>query len=675
MALGLVQLCLDGLWTLLQRINGPWSERQLGPLARLMLGPVALVLFPLLVSAGLVVRAMSSLMSRGANIGRVTIVVGAALLPLHGFAVFFGLWPGPPEKLIWVYFHAGLIGSGLLVGVLAAAQRVRFLAPISVAVGGLLCACLAPVWMPARALVWLGRTLIAESLVRPDLERLERMPTVRAVLLLLLPLFGAVVGAWALLRMVQRSWTGATNGDLLWVLLLVATFILLPAFLLFAVRGRREGGRFETVVGLRYLAGRQGAGFAAAITLISVLGVTLGVCSLDVVLSVMRGFEIDMREKILGTKAHLLVTSYEGPVTDWDEVLSRVQSVDGVVGATPYVFSELMIKGAAGAAGAVYKGVDAETVGRATDLLTMIETGPNGAITSTAQAQNLLDTLDQPVPYDAKKHLRESDAALPGILLGRELADHIRVRVGDRVFAVSPMSKPGPMGTMMATMQPYRVVGLVHTGMYEFDSTLAWVSLASAQDFLEKGAAVDGIEIRVNDIFGAATIGRVVTTELGYPYWVRDWMQMNRSLFSALRLERLVMGIILTFIIIVAALNIIIALIMAVLEKKGEIAILKALGATGQRILRIFVIEGLVVGFIGTVVGSGLGYLLCWLLEKYRFIPLESDVYYVDRLPVEMEAGTFASVALVAIGISFLATLFPAWKAATLDPIDGLRYE
>ncbi|MGE5254701.1 MAG: FtsX-like permease family protein, partial [Planctomycetaceae bacterium] len=272
--------------------------------------------------------------------------------------------------------------------------------------------------------------------------------------------------------------------------------------------------------------------------------------------------------------------------------------------------------------------------------------------------------------------LKESGApgGQPGILLGKELAQNLGVGMDDTVVVVSPAGALAPMG-MGPPMKKFKVRGLFDTGMYEYDTSLAYISLQSAQKFLGLGDTVSGIEVKVRDIYGVKEIARKIQKELGFPFWTKDWMQMNRSLFAALKLERTVMFIILVLIVLVAAFGIVSTLIMVVMEKNKDIAILKSMGATARSVMRIFILEGLIIGVVGTVLGLIGGYIICRILATYQFISLPRDVYYISHLPVKVDGMDFLLIALAAVGISFLATLYPSWQASRLDPAEALRYE
>ncbi len=443
-----------------------------------------------------------------------------------------------------------------------------------------------------------------------------------------------------------------------------------------ATRGR---SRFETFVALRTMRGRKATAGVSVVTGLTIVGVTLGVWTLVVVLSVMAGFEVDLQDKILGTNGHVVVLSYNERIEDWEPVAKRIQSMEGVTGVTPFVYSEYMLRSSHTVMGAIFKGIHPPSVAKVTDLAQNLTLGPDGHIESDAAAQKVLDSLESMAPpqtglIDPKdRSAAEDRAPLPGLLVGKEMARTLRVSVGDVVHAHSPNSEPGPLGSMQARVLPFRVAGIFHSGMYEYDSKFTYATLDQARRFLRMGDAVTGLELRVADIYEAPRIAELLKEELKWPFWTLDWQEMNETLYAALRLEKVVMGIILTFIVAVASMNIISTLTLVIIEKRREIAILKAMGAGRRDLMKLFVVDGLLVGFIGTVLGLGLGLATCAVLARWQPIKLESDVYYVDTLPVDVSTTLVVSVALIAVGISFLATLFPAWQGGSLDPVEGLR--
>jgi len=408
--------------------------------------------------------------------------------------------------------------------------------------------------------------------------------------------------------------------------------------------------RYEFFIGLRYLRAKRKSIFISVITALSIAGVSLGAMALIVVLSVMRGFEDDMKTKILGTNAHIIILQQGAAMRHYEEIRQKAQEMKGVVATTPFIFTQAMLTSENNVYGILLRGIDPKTAGGVINIEKTLK-------------QGRLDSLQQ-----------EEPSSPPGIFIGKELAQNLGVLLGDTVIVVSPLGALGPMGTG-PPMKKFRITGIFETGMYEYDSSLAYISLQSAQKFLSMEDTVSGVEVKVQDIYKARQIAQAIQKGLGYPFFTKDWMQMNRSLFAALKLERTVMFIILVLIVLVAAFGIVSTLIMVVMEKNKDIAILKSMGATAKSIMRIFIFQGLIVGAIGTILGTVGGYVICFLLDKYQIISLPSDVYYISHFPVKMNGTDFILVAISAMGISFLATLYPSWQAFKLDPAEALRYE
>jgi len=423
---------------------------------------------------------------------------------------------------------------------------------------------------------------------------------------------------------------------------------------------------YELFISLRYLRAKRKQVFVSIITFISVAGIFLGVAALIIVIAVMNGFENDLRNKILGINSHIILMEYSGAMRNHPRVMQEVAGVPGVVAATPFIYSQAMLKNGSNVTGVVLRGLSTK------DALKVINLGKI--------SEGKLDYLkegEQRIPG-----LKPELAGLPGILIGRELAKNLGVFLFETVHVVSPAGVSTPMG-MVPRMKPFVVVGIFESGFYEYDSTLAYISLKNCQEFLNMGDTVTGIEIRVDDIYKADRIAKAIEKKLGYPYWGRNWMEMNRNLFSALKLEKRVMFIILSLIVLVAAFNIISALIMIVMEKNKDIAILKTMGATRGGIMKIFIFQGLVVGAIGTFFGCLAGLAVAFNLEflsrfvekLFGFKILPGDVYYLNELPSQVNYGDVGIIILGTMLISFLATIYPSWRASRLDPAEALRYE
>jgi lipoprotein-releasing system permease protein len=402
---------------------------------------------------------------------------------------------------------------------------------------------------------------------------------------------------------------------------------------------------FETFIGGRYLRAKQKLTFISLITFLSVAGVTVGVMALIVVIAVMAGFESDLKARILGIESHLVIARQDGAMPDYRQVLASIGGTQGVRAATPFVATQIMLRSASSAAGAVLRGIDPDTAG--------------GVISGV----------------DSRLLARPADgASLPGILLGRELARNLGVFTHDTIYLIAPRGMLSPVGHV-PSMRRFQVAGVFATGMYEYDGSLAFISLEEGQKLLHLDpAAANGIELRVADIYAVKKIAGRIRAALGPAYVTRDWMEKNQNLLAALTLEKTVMFIILTLIVLVAAFNIAGSLIMMVMEKAKDIAILKTMGATDGSIRKIFVFKGMMIGAFGTLLGVALGFGLCFLLERYKFVELPGDVYYITTLPVRLEGLDVILIALAALAICFLATLYPARQASRLDPVEALRH-
>ena len=406
---------------------------------------------------------------------------------------------------------------------------------------------------------------------------------------------------------------------------------------------------FELFFALRYLKAKRKQAFIPVITVISVLSVMVGVMSLVVVLSVMNGFRDDLMSKILGVNSHVLILNYGGAFKDYEKVGKRVEEVDGVLASTPFIYSQGMINSSGNVSMAVIRGLDPRSVVNVLDIEAMIKMGSLASI-------------------------QESTDGLPGIIIGNELSRKVEANPGDTLTVVSPGGKSTRSGGAPKTRK-YKVTAIFDSGMYDYDASMAFISLKESQDFLGLGDRVTGLEIKVRDVYKADTVARAIQEKLGYPYWTRDWKLTNRNLFAMLSLQKTTLFVILSMIVLVGALSIIGTLVMVVMEKKKDIAILRAMGTSARSIMSIFILQGVFVGIVGTLSGlvSGLG--ICFILAKYKFITLPADVYYISALSVQVEFSDVFFVALSAVIICFFATLYPSWRASKLNPVDAIRYE
>jgi len=397
-------------------------------------------------------------------------------------------------------------------------------------------------------------------------------------------------------------------------------------------------------------------------TAISVFGVFLGTCAPILALSVMSGFEADLKGKIRGAKADVVVTVPDDqPFLDWQGVRKSILKVPGVVAATPFLEAEVMVRSGASPAGIVLRGIDPASAASVLDLA------------RTTRECNI-DDLAHPERVELDPLTPESQKDAPTIILGEELYMRtLRVFPGSLVDVVCPLCKMGPQGPMPG-LKGFRVAGHFYSGMYEFDSKLAYVALEEAQAFLRTPGEVTGIDVRTADPDDAPRISAAIQSALGSRYEAQSWEDLNKGLFMALRLEKIAMFVVLTFIALVASFSIVSTLIMMATEKAREVAILKAMGAEDGAVQRIFVAEGIYIGLIGLLVGVATGIAGCLLIKKYG-LPLPTDVYYITQLPVVMRTGEIATVAASALVLCFLATVYPAWLAARMRPVDGLRYE
>jgi len=423
---------------------------------------------------------------------------------------------------------------------------------------------------------------------------------------------------------------------------------------------------YELFISLRYLRAKRKQVFVSVITFISIAGIFLGVAALIIVLAVMNGFEMDLRNKILGVNAHIVLMEYGGLLHNFEYVEKKVAHEAGVVATTPFIYSQAMIKKGDNVSGIVLRGLALESAYKVIDL---------GNIRA-GKLDYLLRSKRQAMP------LGPEALSLPGIAVGKELAKNLGIALYDEVYLLSPQGITTPMG-IVPKMKKFLVVAVFDSGFYEYDSTLVFTEIKDAQEFLDMGNLVTGLEIKVHDIYKADKIAKTLEGKLGFPYWARHWMEMNKNLFSALRLEKRVMFIILSLIVLVAMFNIIVTLIMIVMEKNRDIAILKSMGATAVSIMKIFVYQGLIIGVVGTFLGTLFGLTVAYNLEEvaqfienlFGFKIMPGDVYYLSKLPSQVNYYDVMVIIAGTLLISFLATIYPSFRASRLEPAEALRYD
>jgi lipoprotein-releasing system permease protein len=407
---------------------------------------------------------------------------------------------------------------------------------------------------------------------------------------------------------------------------------------------------FEFFIAKRYLRSKRKTKFVSVITLISVCGVLIGVTALDFILSMMNGFEKEVRSRIIGTTAHISVfSSYSEGIENYESLIPRVMEIKHVVGVAPYVYYKAAIASKSGSDGIVVRGIVPEKEEQVTDLKSNLRSG----------SLDLDTTADE----------------LPGILLGTTLADRLGVELGDNVVLFSLKEGSLTSGWSAPKATKLKVTGIFETGMYEYDASLAYISLATAQKLFNLGSRITGLQIKLDNLYQADKVSKELEEKLGPHYYSLDWMQMHKNLFAWMTLEKYAMFIVLSLIVAVAAFNIISTLIMVVIEKRKDIGILKSMGCTNTSIMKIFMFEGLVVGTLGILMGTFFGYLLCWIQKTFNLVSLPPEIYFINSLPVEMRPFDFILVACAALALTFLATLYPARRAAQLSPVEAIRYE
>jgi len=399
---------------------------------------------------------------------------------------------------------------------------------------------------------------------------------------------------------------------------------------------------YETSVGLRYLRSKRKEAFISFTTWISIAGIAIGVMALILVIAVMTGFQDEIRERILGINPHVLVLGLTGDIKDPDKIVNTVKDIKGVTHSFPFISFQAMVQTGKQLSGALVKGLNA---GDVQFMSRLIKQGGIDAIKSKGN-----------------------------VLIGKELSKHLGVLYGDTLTIMVPFGGVSPMGAVPETVRA-KVGGIFETGVYDIDNTLIIMSIQDIEAIM--GAGVTGIEVKIDDVYRADSVRSEIMQRLGPSagYFARTWIEMNRNLFSALKLEKIAMFIILALIIFVASFNIISSLIMTVMEKKKDIAILKAIGAKKASLMKIFMVEGITIGILGALIGSFSGYILCEIQRRFSLVKLDSDIYYINTLPVKISILDAFLVASITTIICILATLYPSHKASKIDPVETLRYE
>ncbi|MGB7062127.1 MAG: lipoprotein-releasing ABC transporter permease subunit [Candidatus Zixiibacteriota bacterium] len=407
---------------------------------------------------------------------------------------------------------------------------------------------------------------------------------------------------------------------------------------------------YEFFIAKRYLRSKRKTKFVSVITLISIGGVLIGVTALDFILSMMNGFEKEVRSRIIGTTAHVSVFStYEEGIDNYEELIPEIRKVRHVENVAPYIYYKAAIASKTGSDGIVVRGIYPEKERLVTDVERNLKVG--------------------------SLELDEDEDGLPGILLGATLADRLGVELGDNVVLFSLKEGSLTTGWSQPKASKLKLRGIFETGMYEYDASMAYISLPTAQKLFNLGTRVTGLHVKLDNLYQAGKVAEQLEEKLGYHYYALDWMHMHKNLFSWMQLEKYAMFIVLSLIVAVAAFNIISTLIMVVIEKRKDIGVLKSMGSTNSSIMKIFMFEGLVVGAIGIILGTIFGYILCWIQRSFNIISLPAEIYFISTLPVEMRPLDFILVASAAMILTFLATVYPARRAAQLPPVDAIRYE
>jgi lipoprotein-releasing system permease protein len=426
--------------------------------------------------------------------------------------------------------------------------------------------------------------------------------------------------------------------------------------------------QFELFVAARYLQAKRRRAVIGIITMISIIGVAAGVASLIIALAINNGFRQDLQERLLGSTSHINLLRVENDgIRTWQALLARLEREPHVVAGAPAIYEQVLISRGARAQGAVLKGINPQDERKVSELLDSVTKGSRDSLDESS-AQSATSA------HSAEGEAEPHPASPPPIILGKDMADQLGAPVGSLVTVTSPQGELTPFG-IVPKYKRFKVAGIFSSGFYDYDNNWAFIRLSDAQKLFDLADVVSVLEFKVDDIYKAPEIAMQLEAEAGKGFMSTNWMEQNRALFRALRLERVVTFITIGLIVFVAALNILISLIMMVMEKTRDIAVLVSMGAKKRQIRRIFIYQGLLIGVIGTILGLIAGFALSWVGGHYHLVSLSAEVYSIDYVPFAPRPLDGLLVAMVAIGISFVATLYPSWSAASVLPAEALRYE
>ena len=420
--------------------------------------------------------------------------------------------------------------------------------------------------------------------------------------------------------------------------------------------------QFELFIAARYLRAKRRQAVIGVITVISIIGVTAGVASLIIALAINNGFRQDLQDRLLGSTSHInLLRVQSDGIRDWEPLLSRLERQPHVIAGAPAIYEQVLISRGARAQGGILKGIIPQDERKVSTILDSVKEGSAAPLAENPEPASSTDGA-------------QAATSLPPIVLGKDMADELGATVGSVVTITSPQGELTPFG-IVPKYKRFKVVGVFSSGFYDYDNTWAFIRLSDAQRLFDLTNVVSVLEFKVDDIYKAGEIGQKLEAEAGKGFMSTNWMEQNRAIFRALRLERVVTFITIGLIVFVAALNILISLIMMVMEKTRDIAVLVSMGAKRRQIRRIFMYQGILIGVIGTVIGLILGFVLSWAGGHYHLFSLSAEVYSIDYVPFAPRPWDGLLVSLVAIGVSFIATLYPSWSAASVLPAEALRYE